>query len=236
MKKRIFVFLILLLFLLSGCRIKENSENENNNKFKEDYESLNGKITSSGKNFRNLSIDEENPFVYITADDLLKKIENNESFYVYFGSKKCPWCRSVIEVATNMAKENKIDKVYYIDIWDDEGNEILRDKYSINEDGELEKIINGTDAYYKLLELFDEYLEDYILTDYEGKDIKVGEKRIYAPNFLYISDGKVKNLVTGISEKQKEAYDELTDEILEDEKGIFNEFFSSHLLCSETMC
>ncbi|MGN1372174.1 MAG: hypothetical protein ACI4XM_07875 [Candidatus Coprovivens sp.] len=233
MKKRIFIFLILILFFISGCSIKENSENENINKFKEDYESLNGKITSSGKNFRNLSIDEENPFVYITADDLLKKIENNESFYVYFGSKKCPWCRSVIEVAIYMAKENK---VYYVDIWDDEGNEILRDKYSINEDGELEKIIDGTDAYYRLLELFDEYLEDYTLTDYEGKNIKVGEKRIYAPNFIYISDGRVKNLVTGIYEKQKDAYDELNDEILEDEKGIFNEFFSSHLFCSDTIC
>ena len=52
---------------------------------------------------------------------MLEKIENEDSFYVYFGSKLCPWCRSVIEKAVDIANLNNVSKIYYIDIWNDEG-------------------------------------------------------------------------------------------------------------------
>ena len=54
----------------------------------------------------------------------------------------------------------------------------------------------------------------------------VGEKRIFAPNFVYIENGLAKKLVSGISEKQTTASGELTTEIREDELRIFNEFFT----------
>ena len=55
--------------------------------------------------------------------------------------------------------------------------------------------------------------------------ISTGEKRIYAPNFMYIEKGEIKRLVTGKSELQKDSREELTKEMLEDEDKIFNEFF-----------
>lgn len=240
MKKKI-LWIIMIGLLLVGC--SKESDNKNKEtinsdaiKFKEEYESLNGKETSYGVTNRTVSIDENNMVVYVSAEEIVNMIKDGKSFYVYFGSNKCPWCRSVIEKALEMADNNGIDKLYYVDIWDEDGNEILRDKYVINDNGELEQTIKGTTAYYELLEVFDEYLDEYTLTDENGKEIKVGEKRIFAPNFVYITNGKVKSLTTGISAKQTGAFDELNGEILEDEGAIFNTFFASHLACQESLC
>lgn len=152
-------------------------------------------------------------------------MDNKENFYVYFGSKYCPWCRSVIEMAIKTAKEKVIKKIYYVDIWDEDRNEILRDKYVLNSNNEPEQVIEGTKVYYEFLNRFDNVLYDYALSDEDGNKISVGEKRISAPNFIYIENGIANSLVTGISEKQKNFNDDLSSEILDDEHEIFNNFF-----------
>ena len=215
MKKKIIIVLALLLVIsLSGCTKKSNQI------FKESYESLNGKTNAKGAEHRTVNIDKNNPFEIVTDSDIVKKIENGETFYVYFGDKLCPWCRSVIEKFISIAKEKGIKKVYYVAIWDDNGNEIVRDKYTKNEDGSYTKTIDGTDSYKKLLEYFDSVLKDYTM----GED-SMNEKRIYAPNFFYVKDGKVVKMTSGISEKQTDSRGELTEEILEDEEKLFKEFF-----------
>ena len=248
MKNR-FLLLAFILFTslsLLGCSIKNNNKDDGKDvsmnytfdsiKFKKSYESLNGKQSKNGSNYRSINIDEDNPFVYITAEELIEKIDNKESFYVYFGSNKCPWCRSVIEQATKWAKEHDVSKVYYVEIWDEDGNEILRDKYTLNSDNKLEKTIDGTEAYYQLLERFDSLLEDYTLKDKNGKTVNVNEKRIFAPNFVYVKDGQALVLVTGISDKQENATSELTSEIVNDEATTFNGFFATYQTCLEELC
>ena len=171
--------LFLSVLFLTGCFDKNKEESKINKEqalqFKESYESLNGKTNASGKEHRTVNINEENPFVTTTAEEIVKKIENKETFYVYFGDKLCPWCRSVVEKAVEVANQNKIYTVYYVPIWDDNGNEILRDKYIINDKGNLEKTVEGTNAYFKLLEYFDSFLRDYTLTS-DDKTIMSGEK------------------------------------------------------------
>lgn len=86
--KTIFIMLILVtVFALTACTKNNATKNDDAIKFKEEYEALNRKTNSSGRTHRSISIDEDNPFVYITAEELLKKINNEETFYVYFGSK-----------------------------------------------------------------------------------------------------------------------------------------------------
>lgn len=232
MKNKILIISLMLtiIFTLTACG-KEELKNVDAIMFKEEYESLNGKTNSNDKAYRNISIDADNPFVYITAEELVEKINNEETFYVYFGSKFCPWCRSVIEKAIEVSKEKEISKIYYIDIWDDKGNEILRDKYLINSDNELTQSIKGTDAYHEILEKFDNILSNYTIRDKEGNEIDVGEKRIYAPNFIYVKNGVAELMVEGISDKQKDSKEELTDEILEDESLIFSNFFEEDCGC-----
>ncbi len=220
MKRKVVLSLVLVLLIsmTMGCASKAGKD------FKEEYESVNGKENAKGSIHRVIEIPEDNPYEKITTAELLKKIDKKETFYVYFGDKLCPWCRSVIEKSIEVAKDKKVKKIYYINIWDDEGNEILRDKYELV-DGKLKKTIKGTDDYKKLLKIFDKVLTDYNLTDEKGEKISTGEKRIFAPNYMFVEKGKVKSLVTGISEKQKESREELTDEILKDEAKIFKDFF-----------
>lgn len=216
---------ILTLLLICGCSTKIESD-----KFKKDYESLNGKSSSYGE-YRELNI-EQNPFVFSNSDEIIKMIENKESFYVYFGDKACPWCRSVIEKAISVSKKYSISKIYYINIWDDDHNEILRDKYELK-DGKAVKVNDGYKNYSKLLEYFNEFLDDYTLTDEENNVINVGEKRIFAPTFIYVENGKAVRETTGISKKLTSPFDELTEEILKDEEKLFNEFFGADLACND---
>lgn len=222
MKKRLLVILALVL-LVAGCTLNKYNEKEAL-EFKNTYEALNGEKMGE-KEYRKLSIDKNNPFVKTTDEEIVKKIESKDTFYVYFGDPKCPWCRSVIEEAIKISQKEKIYTIYYVNIWDKDFNEVVRDKYTINKKGKLEKVSDGTKAYKKLLKAFDSLLTDYTLTNDKGKTVKAGEKRIYAPNFFFVQNGKAVKMTEGISDKQKDPFEKLTNEILKDEYKAFEEFF-----------
>lgn len=63
--------------------------------------------------------------------------------------------------------------------------------------------------------------------------IKIDEKRIFAPSFIFVRNGNAEKLVQGISEKQKSFNSDLTEKIMEDEKGIFDDFYANTTLCSD---
>ena len=216
MKKILVIILTLaILVTLTGCTKKEITKTDAI-KFKEEYESLNGtKNESNGKEYRTISIDEDNPFIYSTAEEISKKIDNKETFIVYFGFKECPWCRSVLEELVAVAKKNNIEKIYYVDVKE------IRDVKEINEDGNINTTKEGTEGYNSLIEKMSNVLEDYTLTNENDEKIEVGEKRIYAPNVVAISNGKALQLETGISKKQTDGYQELTEEM---KKETYNSF------------
>lgn len=221
MKKILFVSLIALSLVMTGCK----KDNKKALEFKEDYEELNGTTNSRGVEHRTITISKDNKFVEVTPSEILKKIENKETFYVYFGSRLCPWCRSVIEKADEISRNKKISKIYYVDVWDDQGVEIFRDKYEVI-DKELKQTFKGAKEYKKILNSIDQdLLRDYVITNSDGSTIEVGEKRIYAPNFVYFEKGKGIRLTNGKSEKQTDAREKLTKEMLKDEEKVFNEFF-----------
>ena len=227
MKKILSIMLVLIsVFAVVGCEQKSKAT-EASLAFKEDYEKLNGKENKSGKVHRTVSIDEANPYVEVSADEIVKKIENKETFYVYFGSTLCPWCRSTIESAIKVAKEKNIETIYYVDVWDDEGNEILRDKLEVDKKGKVKVAKEGTESYYKLLDYFDEYLRNYDLTDSNGKAVESNEKRIYAPNYMYIENGNIKKLTNGKADSQKDAREELTEQLKNEQLAKFRDFFNN---------
>lgn len=218
--------LLLCVFILTGCGKEEEAvKNEevpqisDATKFKEEYEKLNGTKNSSGEAHRTITIPEENPMVYAEAKDIVEKINNKETFYVYFGFSTCPWCRSVIEKALEVASSAEVDKIYYVDVLD------IRDTLELDEDDKVVTTKAGTKDYYELIDLLDDVLEEYTLTNSKNKKIDTKEKRIYAPNFVYVKDGKPEDCIEGTSSKQKEARGELTDKILKDEEKAFKSFF-----------
>ncbi len=225
MKKGLFlVFLLMGVISLSVYDMKEKNVSDPL-KFKEEYEGFNGEKNDYFE-YRNLSITEKNPIIYSSAEEIVQKIENNETFIVYFGDPECPWCRSVIEQAINSANENGISKIYYVRIWNGFHNEILRDVYELDKESPVLKV-KGTVSYYKLLKYFDKLLQDYTLTNKDNKTIQVNEKRIFAPSFIYVKDGNPLQFADGISKKQESYNSTLTEEILSEEKELFDKFYQN---------
>lgn len=208
MKKIFTIILIMMITLtLTGCSDKP-VEKTDALKFKEEYEKNNGvKNEKYNVTTRTVNIPEDNPMVYATAEEIIKKIDNKETFVVYFGFSDCPWCRSVIEELIHVAQDLKVEKVYYVDVKE------LRDVKELDENNNVVTSKEGDEHYMELLEKLDSVLDDYTLTDKEGNAVSAGEKRIYAPNVVGVANGKPTELETGESEKLINPYDELTDEM-----------------------
>ena len=87
-------------------------------------------------------------------------------------------------------------------------------------------IKEGTDGYNRLLGLMNDVLRDYDIKDANGNKVDVNEKRIYAPNVVAVIDGTATKMVTGISDKQNDAYMDITDDIKKDIYNSLNEVVS----------
>lgn len=230
MKKLLQITLIVLsLFLLTGCVDKTTDAY----KFKEEYESINNKDNGNGNKYRELNISIDNPFIYQTPEQLLEKVNNKESFIVYFGFKECPWCRSILESLIVSAKDNNIDKIYYVDVKD------IRDVKELDETGNIKNIKDGNKAYMELIEKFSNVLSDYTLTK-DDEEITTGEKRIYAPNIIAVSNGEAIQLEEGVPKELTNPYSKLTKKM---KKYTYNKFKclfkcleEASITCKKDMC
>lgn len=213
---RLFMIIVTVLaaivLVLNIQKVISNNSQTDGIKFKEEYEKLNGKKNNQGKKYREITIDSKNKMVYKTTEEVLNLIDKKKSFVLYFGFDTCPWCRSVLPTLASISKELN-QEVYYIDVKD------IRDTFELDDDNKPKLVKKGSKDYSKLLEKLEPVLEDYTLTDSDNNDIKVGEKRIYAPSIVSVIDGKAKELTTGISDKQTDGYMKLTKEM---EKETYN--------------
>lgn len=208
----IVTILAAIVLVLNIQKVISNNSQTDGIKFKEEYEKLNGKKNDQGKKYREITIDSKNKMVYKTTEEVLNLIDKKKSFVLYFGFDTCPWCRSVVPTLASISKELN-QEVYYIDVKD------IRDTFELDDDNKPKLIKKGSKDYSKLLEKLESVLEDYTLTDSDNNEIKVGEKRIYAPSIVSVIDGKAKELTTGISDKQTDGYMKLTKEM---EKDTYN--------------
>lgn len=204
--------LAAIVLVLNIQKVITNNSQTDGIKFKEEYEKLNGKKNNQGKKYREITIDSKNKIVYKTTEEVLDLIDKKKSFVLYFGFDTCPWCRSVVPTLASISKELN-QEVYYIDVKD------IRDTFELDDDNKPKLVKKGSKDYSKLLEKLEPVLEDYTLTDSDNNEIKVGEKRIYAPSIVSVIDGKAKELTTGISDKQTDGYMKLTKEM---EKDTYN--------------
>lgn len=204
--------LAAIVLVLNIQKVISNNSQTDDIKFKEEYEKLNGKKNDQGKKYREITIDSKNKMVYKTTEEVLDLIDKKKSFVLYFGFDTCPWCRSVVPTLASISKELN-QEVYYIDVKD------IRDTFELDDDNKPKLVKKGSKDYSKLLEKLESVLEDYTLTDSDNNEIKVGEKRIYAPSIVSVIDGKAKELTTGISDKQTDGYMKLTKEM---EKDTYN--------------
>ena len=214
MKKRIIKILIFVLIAGGFFVFIHNDyvryKNSDAYKFKVEYETLNGEKSKSGSEHRSVSISKKNRMKYATAEEIVKKIDKNESFAVYFGFASCPWCRSMIENLIDLSLNEETD-VYYVDVLN------IRDTIELV-DGEVKKTKEGTKGYMELLDRLESVLSDYSLKDQDGNDVDTKEKRIYAPNVVAVVNGLPTKMVEGVSSKLTDPYSNITDEMKTDSK------------------
>lgn len=106
------------------------------------------------------TVDNDNVFVYKTSEEIVKILEKGTGI-VYLGFPECPWCQSYVKILNEVAKENGLDKIFYLNI--------------------LEDRKNNTEDYKKIVSLLKEYL------DFDDQ----GNERVFVPDVTAVLDGKI---------------------------------------------
>lgn len=93
---------------------KENKKiNQDAIKFKNEYEELNGTVREKdGHIYNNVNISENNPIIYITLEELVNILNSGEGI-VFISNPTCPYCRASIPSLLEVARDLKVDKIYY---------------------------------------------------------------------------------------------------------------------------
>ena len=232
MKKKLLVVLTVLVGLtaLTGCTLFKKEHRQAALDFKKEYEQINDKVARGDLKYRSLNINEDNPYVKVDPSEIVKKIENKETFYLYVGDHLCPWCRSGLEKAVEVAMKEGIKDIYYIDFWDDNHTEILRDLYTVELDKKnkpkFTKTRDANPEYVKILDAVKDFAQDYTI-DKDGNTYNVGVKRLFGGDHFYFKDGKCEKYMSLRSDKLAGSFDPLTEEVLKDQEEVFTKFFKN---------
>ena len=174
-------------------------------RFKKEYESLNGALRNDTDYYLEVSINENNPIVYASMDEIIDTLSNGTGI-ILFGFKECPWCRNLIPNLVDVLNELGIEKVLY---WNDQH---IRDTLTID-DGIIVTEQEGTSEYYKLLELLGD--NAHVYSGLNDPTIK----RVYFPSIIYVKNGVVRALHQSTLDSQTDPYTPLTDEQREELKN-----------------
>lgn len=232
---------VLLIILLLVCayftyNVKENKENkekerttiitEDEKKFKEEYESLNGTTRTNGETNKTISIKEDNKIEYITLEKAVEIIKSG-SGVIYFGFAACPWCRTAVPIFLEAATITDLDKIYYVNVRpNDNTAEDIRTAYALNQNNIPKKVREGASGYNELLELLKDVLNDYTLTTEKEKKINLNEKTLGAPTIITVKNGTVIDAHKGTFENHKKDENGYLRDLTEEERNTLLDIYT----------
>jgi len=223
MKKNIILSAILIVVLILGIVINNlGNSNIDGEKFKEEYETLNGKDTSYGKEYLTISIDKNNPIHYAEYEEI-KYMLTEGTGIIYFGFPECPWCRNAVPVLLDSANDLEIEKIYYYNAHE------IRDIKKLDEEGKIVVEKEGTKEYKELIDLmYDE------LPVYDGLNDET-IKRLYFPTVVFVKEGKIIGLHTSTVDSQEDPFKFLNDKQYNELKQIYTEKINEtfDIMCDE---
>lgn len=204
----IIIIIVFLFSIFMGYRYFEDKKETTSKDavtFKKEYEALNNRVNpNNNKLYPEVSISNDNPVKYSSYDEIFEVLKSGTGV-IYFGFPECPWARNLVPVMLSAAKEVEIDTIYYLNIKDD------RDVLMLNENGDIVTEKEGNKKYFELVEKLDSILDDYILTDNDGKSVSTGKKRIYTPLLIFVKNGKIIAHHTYTVDSQTDPYVALND-------------------------
>lgn len=205
MKKYIQIIIAILITFIGMFFIHEILEKKiddkkimDNEKFKKEYESLNGKV-SNDKVYPEVKINDNINIVYKSEDEVVDIIKSGTGV-IYFGYPSCPWCRNAVPVLLNAASETSLKEIYYLNIKD------IRDSKVLDANGNIVVEKNGTKGYYKIVDALSDYLDPY--TGLNDDSIK----RLYAPTVIFVKNGIVVLVHVDTVKSQVDPYTPLNEE------------------------
>lgn len=148
--------------------------------------------------------DTKHVFEEIAVEDVKVKFEQNETFYLIMGFSSCPWCQSLMPVLNEVAKENQVQTVYYLDI-----QEIRDDEKA-----------TGYDTFQELTTTVFQHILDQ------------EKNRVNAPTFVKVEKGEIVNYhlntVNGHIKNESGYLPPLTNEQRIELKTILNQIFQTN--------
>lgn len=188
-------------------------------KFKQEYEELNGLTNESSIKYKELTISSENPIVYADYDKVFEILEGTG--VIYFGFPECPWCRTTVPVLLEAAEEIGLEEIYYLN------NLESRDIKKLV-DGELVTEKEAANEYHQLLEkLGIEFTEEYKGLNDESI------RRLYFPTVVVVKDGVIIESISGSVDSQENPYVALTDEQTKELKDNYKNAIDKLYYCGE---
>lgn len=126
-KKYIIIGFILLIFILMIIVICNNDAV----RFKLSYEYMNIVEYNNGKTIK-IDIPLDNRIKYLKGKQVIDTFKNKTGI-IYLGYNSCPWCRNIVEPLIEVAKEEKVNTIYYVNTHDDL-DDIKEDLFQILDD------------------------------------------------------------------------------------------------------
>lgn len=217
---KIVVLLVVVIFIACMLYLFLGGPNDNL-RFKQEYENLNGQKNDDGKEYLSVDIPKDNLVKYATFDEVMELFDNGTGI-LYLGFPECPWCRNAISPLISVAKEEEVNQIYYFNALS------IRDEKELDS-GKVVTTKKGTKEYYDLVKALSDYLPSY-----EGlNDDSI--KRIYFPSVVFVMGGKIVGFHEGTVDSQDDPYEKLTKDQLKELKEIYksniNNMFGT---CDET--
>lgn len=165
MKKILYsVLIIAVLIFCIGCTNNINTKEESES---EHFSKLYNEVTK------------DNVYKRINATDAVDMVKEGTGI-LYLGFNTCPWCKQIVGILNESAKEKNINNIYYIENF-----------YNMRPDKNAKS--ENKKEYNELLELLDDILP--YEKDENGND--TNEKIIRVPLILFISNGKIVDYHSG---------------------------------------
>lgn len=209
--------LFLVLLKTDESNIKYSDEEI---KFKEEYESVNG--TDYGENvLKTITIDNDNNVKYVSDENIIEILTSGDKV-IYFGWPECNWCRTMLPVLVNTLKKNSIDNFYYYNF------KALRTAYEEGTNQEKVQI------YEEIIDI----IGDDITSVFSEDSNRAGEKKILAPTVIFIKDGSYIGLHVKTVDSQIKSSDELTKEQTKELENIYQDYIDrlTTNVCVEEGC
>lgn len=169
--KKVVILVVLSCLLLTGCSVKKVEQLSDSEKFAKEYD-----------------ISKNNPFIYSNYDEIIE-ILKKDSAIILFANSDDETSRKAVEIINKVAKENKVEKIYYFNpkkLKDKQPkkyknilNELKKDisEYELKlptlyavKDG---KIINYSDSFSEKEQLSEEYLTKKKLKSIKEKYLSI---------------------------------------------------------------